>query len=591
VDSLETATESLRRSVENDPRANELAQLGTLGKGLMDAKLPKGFIDDLSSYIAHCRKLRASEYKVFDLLRLKLYEEGQKVLSEIEKTGDDPNVCPLCGSRYEGDLLEHVAGELGGLAQLKQMRDEISESRELLAEQVADLESGVRALSTTYEDHSEPLKRLQLSKPTTLGPLVDLLEQVGLQLGQQPEDLSNDDLKEIASQAQCLATHLHDLEGSVKQAIARVKARGDFLRKDSTRAQLVQDHQTLTRALEEWAKVQQASNRAKCMTIVQKRLACVIQNYVESSTEDVQRRFQTISDNVARYFRILEQDNSCLSQPVLRLMSDQDRAVELEVRFYGKPICPAYKFLSESQLSSFGLAVFLASTRQFNLGFRFLVLDDVINSFDGYKRPRVIELLRNEFADYQVLLFTHDNMWYDQLCDKCPGWIRRRFRRLERGIGPIDSSSVAGSVDRVKELIDDDRPTEAGIKMGVYLERQLQELCESFRVLVTYNRRNEYTLMPLLERFQTRVKDKLGREHELYQTIESLREDAGFRNFCAHWKDPDIQITSQEIRDVVTKWEVVHSHVFCPQCGRYAAYDGEKSFRCECPAISLVRTT
>src|SRR5690606_36531217 len=72
-------------------------------------------------------------------------------------------------------------------------------------------------------------------------------------------------------------------------------------------------------------------------------------------------------------------------------------------------------FLSEGHLDSLGLCIFLATVKIFNAPGTLLVLDDVLTSIDRDHRHRVGELLLDEFADYQVILTTHDEHWFELL--------------------------------------------------------------------------------------------------------------------------------------------------------------------------------
>ena len=587
VDALAPAVANLRQQVEKDPRAEELSSLGSAEKGLRAFAFPNDLPAALKAYVDGCRGLRADESRLFELLRLKLYEEGRNVLKQVQDGGGDTSICPLCGNHFEGDLLAHVNAELTALTQLRNMRDGLEVSREQLSKQMAAFRTSLESLLRVYRDQSEPFARLGLAEPQALAQIQQMGSHLASGLGHRAEEVETQDLEAADTHATALGNQGGVLVSVVADAIKVVAKRKAELEVDSSRAQLVGDYDLLKRAVEEWGRYRRQELVVRKYSIVKQHFEHIVQDYVQSSIADVQSRFALISGKLARYFGILEQGSPCLSGPVLRLLPDQDRAVELEVGFYGDPVCPAYKYLSESQLNSFGLAIFFASVRQFNSGFPFLLLDDIINSLDAHKRPRVVDLIRDEFADYQTLLLTHDDGWYEDLCDKLPSWAKMRFTRLERGSGPIADVSAAGSLDRVKELVDADRASEAGRNLGPYLERHLQELCESFEVLVKYNRRNEYTLDPLLDRFRIRAKDKLGAGHSLYLALNSLQESTSFRNLCAHWKNPAVQISADEMRDVVARWEAVRGLVFCPNCGRYAACDGNNSFICACRGTPL----
>ncbi len=317
----------------------------------------------------------------------------------------------------------------------------------------------------------------------------------------------------------------------------------------------------------------------------------IVEDYIQSSISNVQHRFETISDDVRDFFEILERDTEGLKGAALKLLTDEDRAVELQIDFHGEPIYPAYKYLSESQLNSFGLSVFLASAKYFNAGFKFIILDDIINSFDGYKRPRICELLKKKFSQHQILLLTHDNVWRDRLFEAFPASIKKRFVRWELNHGPIDSDGFT-PLEEIQKMVDDDKPVQAGSLMGPFLERQFQEFGEKFEVMVKYNRRNEYTLNPLLDRFKVRVKEKLGKNHVFVKAVQNLYNDTGFRNLCAHWKSPDIQLTMEEMNAVVKKWKEIEKLARCgePECLNWLAYDNSISgFICPCGTTMLIK--
>jgi hypothetical protein len=90
-----------------------------------------------------------------------------------------------------------------------------------------------------------------------------------------------------------------------------------------------------------------------------------------------------------------------------------------------------------------------------------------------------------------------------------------------------------------------------------------------------------------------RVKEKLGDEHVLVQAIQSLYDDTGFRNLCSHWKNPDIQITKEEMSFVVEKWKAVENLARCQssECFEWLKFDSSSSsFSCPCGKTSLSKT-
>jgi len=376
-----------------------------------------------------------------------------------------------------------------------------------------------------------------------------------------------------------------EYEGKREAAVGALRKEEQNLKEDASRRSLVEDQMFLDSTLRQLDQVRLLGVELKQSKRTQRALRCLVKDYSDACRRDVATSFEAISKQVGTYFAILESQAEGLESPVLRLREEQDRSVTLEIKFHGKTAEHSYAYLSESQLNSFGLAVFLASVRQFNQSFKFIVLDDVINSFDIHKRPRVIELLGSEFGDYQVLLLTHDTIWQEQLTRAFPTWIHKRFYRFQYPQGPLTSDNP-GRLGEIKEEVGAGRPDVAGMMLGAHIERRLQDIAQSFEVMVKYNKQNLYTLEPLLDGVRVRVQKKLGPEHPLFEAVDSLQTNSSFRNFCCHWKGPATEITAQEIETVIELWETVEDHVNCPKCGRLLEYQND-GFRCACGSFVL----
>jgi len=299
---------------------------------------------------------------------------------------------------------------------------------------------------------------------------------------------------------------LSDSESEIKEEILR---RVEDLENDKSRKVLVDDFQQANMLTDNFLKWDRLNKKIGRLEEIKIAYETIKSDYVGATKKRVQESFNAISSDVATYFKILEKDSTVFGAPRIRLFSEKDKAVELEVVFGGEPISPAHKFLSESQLNSFGLSIFLASVKHFNPNFKFIILDDVINSFDGYKRPQVIDLLSEHFSDYQILLLTHDSIWLDRLQRSFPQWTRKHFFGWDYAIGPKIRTGK-NSYEQIEEFLSEDNPSEAGRTFGVYLEWVLQELCESLGASIKYNRRNEYTLSELFQAFKGRMQKLLS---------------------------------------------------------------------------------
>lgn len=75
-------------------------------------------------------------------------------------------------------------------------------------------------------------------------------------------------------------------------------------------------------------------------------------------------------------------------------------------------------FLNEARLSALALAIYLAgrlacTPTASNSALKLLVLDDVLIGLDHSNRLPVLDVLQTMFADWQIVLLTHDRNWFD----------------------------------------------------------------------------------------------------------------------------------------------------------------------------------
>lgn len=578
----------LSSRLESDQNAKELKDLEALVRCL-DRLNPPDLDDALGSFATLYSAFRAQERVVVADVLLGLYEKGEAAVRANRRASPAPenaaDTCPLCGQSYEGDLLAHIQIELEALSTFRAARNTAEQARSQVRNAIPDKPTLKKDFTQGLGDSGPTADQFDVASLTKLCEEIDkLLAETRRELDPNVEAITEEAAARISEARSKLAIAVAEAVAEKALVRAQVNARVAVLADDSARARLVEDHAKVVRGLELWQEYGGAKRREASLAHCYSEYLALVERYVTMNVDDVDVRFAAISTDVDRYFGILEANTDGVAHPALKLLRDQERAVVLEVEFRGDRVSPAYSYLSESQLNSFGLSVFLASVRHINRDFRLVLLDDVVNSFDAHKRPQMIKLLKQEFSDFQVIVLTHDDVWWTQLIDHCPHWSRIKFKRYEAGIGPI-LEAAKSEREAIEVFLKDDEATQAARTLGPMLERNLQALCEAMEVSVTYNARNEYTLRPLLQCLMKRAKEKLGDSHPLYLAAKALEENTTFRNFSAHWKNPASGLTCPEVREVLEQWLEVDSHVRCtqPTCGGLTAWRGdEKHFKCGC---------
>ena len=94
------------------------------------------------------------------------------------------------------------------------------------------------------------------------------------------------------------------------------------------------------------------------------------------------------------------------------------QALWLDVRFRTVSLDEPQNFLNEARLSALGLAIYLAGRLALVQSappdvLKLLVLDDVLIGLDQSNRIPVLDLLENQFRGWQIVLLTHDRLWFE----------------------------------------------------------------------------------------------------------------------------------------------------------------------------------
>lgn len=95
-------------------------------------------------------------------------------------------------------------------------------------------------------------------------------------------------------------------------------------------------------------------------------------------------------------------------------------------------------YLSDSQVHTMALSLRLAAIKLFNPSFPFIVLDDVVTSYDADHRKALASVIAEDFAGFQFILVTHDERFFRYLKEHLPSatWLFRQITGIEPEFGP-----------------------------------------------------------------------------------------------------------------------------------------------------------
>jgi energy-coupling factor transporter ATP-binding protein EcfA2 len=489
-----------------------------------------------------------------DLPLLTLFRDADALLS----SAPPPEGCPLCGQAISADALTSrvrrvLTGLLESSREMERIREGVVECRDALA---AALEQRRALLS-----QARPL-RISLADPPLLPPLVS----AGL------DSRGTIDLPALKAFQKELALWDEGVRAAIQKS-----APADAGTRHSQLAMLavICDHIRAWRAAEtELAGTQRALELAE-------RLYDAYQDRQKRQLEEI---LTSISRRVAEIYDALHPGEDLSGVTVEPWTA---KGIELAVDFHGSKQRPPHGVLSESHLNSLAIALFLAMAQTFNQRLRFLVLDDVINSFDLEHRGELAELLAERFDDWQLVVLTHDRQFFEHLARRAPSWRRLEITSWSYERGPrMTSYRSSGILGEAQERLVQGDVSGAATKARRALEELLQEVCEALAAALPYRRgakNDQREIGELMKGVRRAVKEHAkGMLKDLEPLLKHLEADVqATLNVEAHAGRG--RSAPAEVESALRRLEQLDRTWSCSECGTRLWHKGTpESSRCKC---------
>jgi hypothetical protein len=531
----------------------ELTRLTALSSILQAPPSLAEVANALSALVKEKERLAGEELR----LRGSFFEDVlQKGLQWI--TADNLRKCPLCENSISiEDVKKSVERRLSENQALTACRAEIRRIVGSLVAAVPALLAAIRSLSSAI---ALPLdKSAYVSIASSESALADLS---GIDSRTDVEDL-----RKVAQvlDATAFAAEIEGLKSAATAALSarpNEKERFDLLTSASRALSCL--NLDFPNLLELRGKEGRAALRATNMQKV-----C---EYAEAARKavvaDVVSRVAGLAD---KYFRMIHPDEN-IGSPSLHIAKVGTASLNLSSEFYSKVGDPRGLY-SEGHIDSLGLCLFLAIRRLHYDQFpelSILVLDDVLHSVDGEHRKRTAELIFEEFRDHQLIITTHDPIWYRHLCQKAQK-SPRRFTYHRIGGWTLAEGPKWGDHLADYEWLSSKHgilasPHERAAKAGRLLEELLQNCCDRTGTAVPFRIKGDYTVDPLWVALYKKAKGNKGFMDKAAPTLAEIDQTREARNFGAHWNAWSQQLTQKEADRFVRAVLSLRELVFCADC-------------------------
>jgi energy-coupling factor transporter ATP-binding protein EcfA2 len=495
------------------------------------------------------------------LPRASLVREAKRL---FETGSIDQGRCPLCGQRVDDKNLARRIEN--ALVEVMEVSRDLERFRDHVGQQTDDLEA---AHDKRLSIHNRA-RAMELELP----PLPDSLH-AGLRG-------SVDALAPVETEA---------ITGYLSEIRKWDRATGTMARKASSPEPSTRDTQlvmlaALCQQVNAWRLAEKKAVRARRALDLAER---VFDAYQRKQKEDLGELLKAISSRVAQIYSALHPGEDLDTVSVEPWTA---KGVELAIEFHGSHQRPPHGVLSESHLNSLAIALFLAMAESFNKRIGFLLLDDVINSFDVEHRGRLAELLAEEFSRWQLIVLTHDQQFFEHLSRRAPSWRKLEFTSWTYASGPRTTQYETTSILRhARERLENGDVHGAAARARRALEELLQEICEALWAPLPFRRGQANDKREIGELFKGVRRTLKERAKPLLESIEpllmNLEADVGATlNVAVHASRG--RPGASEVHAALERIAALDQTWSCPECRTRVWHRGTpEAARCKCGQTSF----
>jgi hypothetical protein len=254
---------------------------------------------------------------------------------------------------------------------------------------------------------------------------------------------------------------------------------------------------------------------------------------------------------------------------------------------------------SDGHLDTVGICIFLALRRfraDGDTDAKLLILDDIIISIDLGHARRLLELLRDEFADHQIIILTHNRLFAHWCVGIIPDLARLEIRSWTLDAGPR-LGEHRDAYEALEASLETDTPKEISQHMVTLLDEWLSEARFALQLSVHAKRDEAYTLTDIWEPFVAALR-KMAKVMNsdlggALRIVDGLRDVPKIRNYLsAHENDFAREFPRETMIEVSRRVLGLVDALYCRACRSFAEPVPRRSdpsiVHCRCKKIQYV---
>ncbi|GAN32814.1 MAG: DUF2813 domain-containing protein [Candidatus Brocadia sp. AMX2] len=423
-------------------------------------------------------------------------------LSILEKRLYEDDKCPLClQDKSRDELIDELRKRIEELSIFKKEKDAAEEEKNLTQRLIqgglTEIENVLKEKSLLLEENSALRREIEQIKET-ISTALEKIRKASLsevELINKLEDFISLDITALQNSISALT--------SKKEKIITGK-------KDDI---IFTVYSKIISVGQSYSEIKSYQKALKILTQQQQSMELIYNEFVKRQREGLCSFLESISKDINDLYLFMNVSENVSEIELIPIDENEEFVgITLQFKFHGKPESPPHKYLSESHLNCLGICLFLASVKAFNKLNKFIVLDDVISSFDTNHRARFARLLVEKFNDYQIFLFTHEKDWFEIVSNMVKGknWLIKKLK-WDHEDGVYIEVPLSALIEEIESKIKKPDVSGLGNLIRKYLERLLKEICFNLEVKVRFlfNEHNENRMAnELLSELKSKLKDR-----------------------------------------------------------------------------------
>lgn len=505
-------------SPENNKLNLELAFLENIQNNLDLLKSEIGFINsEYCKYYLEFEKIALDVQSIMQTFFKELLNSGKNVIAKYHKEDN----CPLClQPKNIEELQSEITKRLEEIEESSKKLNDFNKSKTLVSEIALERTKRIDALLQNPYINSNENETLKIE-----------IQKIKVKIGvfQNASTIKVTSGEKISEPEKInFIENDFNFQTKIFERITKIK---EVLKNNSTIL-----YNEISSSKEAFLNIRLIEKQKSILENQQNTLKIIYDEFIKKQKEGLENFITSFSGKINEFYQFMNPNEPFQELKIVTIGEDDElNGLTIEYMYEGNWVSPPQKYFSESHLNCFGLSFFLASVIAFNKESKFVVLDDVISSFDSTHRKKFADLIIEKFNDHQFIVLTHEREWFDNIIKplaKKKGWYINEIKWSEDKGTHFDETP-----SELKDFIEHN--LSQGISNGMgnpirrYLEQKLKDIAlnTETKVVFKFNEINEHRMCyELITSLKSTIKIANKDLLVTYPVIERIENSAQIGN-------------------------------------------------------------